>query len=283
MSQRREVKKRDGTSLYLSAIRRVKPSHDHAGYPWNVPVVNSLDVLEFRAAVTFFVGDNASGKSTILEAIAAGLRATAVGSNDVDRDGTLQAARLLAAEMRFERRNQPRTRMFFRAGDIFGFIQRLSRTMHDLGDIEEEFRRKFKAGSTGQRLAMGTVRAQRLALESRYGKEPDSRSHGELFLTLLASRLTPKGLYLIDEPEAPLSPRGQLQLIALIMDRVRAGCQFIIATHSPMLLALTGANIYLFENGRISPSVYEELEHVKLVKSFLQDPRQFLKHFTEPE
>jgi predicted ATPase len=248
-----------------------------------VPVVTAFDVLEFRAAVTFFVGDNGSGKSTILETIASGLRATAVGSSDVEHDGTLQAARLLAAEMRFERRNHARTRMFFRAEDIFGFIQRLSRSMDDLAHIEEEFQRTFKTGSTGQRLATGAVRGQRRALESRYGKEPDSYSHGELFLSLLASRLTPKGLYLIDEPEAPLSPRGVLQLIALIMDRVRAGCQFIVATHSPMLLALAGADIYLFENGRISTSTYEELEHVQLVKSFLQNPHQFLKHFEDPE
>ena len=126
---------------------------------------------------------------------------------------------------------------------------------------------------------MGSARGQRLALEGRYGADPDARSHGEVFLTLLASRLTPGGLHFLDEPEGPLSPRGVLQLIALIKDRVGRDCQFIIATHSPMLMAFPGAAIYVFDDATIRRTPYQEVEHVQLVKMFLNDPQRFLQHF----
>jgi predicted ATPase len=153
------------------------------------------------------------------------------------------------------------------------------RTMTDLGRIEEEFRRSFPDGSYGQKLATDAARGQRRALEGRYGKEPDARSHGEVFLGLLASRLVPGGLYLLDEPEAPLSPRGVLQLMALLEDRVGQRCQFIIATHSPMLLALPDATIYVFADGTVTRTPYAEVEHVQLMKSFLDNPHRFLRHF----
>src|SRR5688572_10840088 len=207
------------------------------------------------------------------------MKAIAVGSAEVDRDETLQAARDFASGFRVERRRQPRTTLFFRAEDIFGFTRRMLHTMKDLASIEEEFRREFPEGSYGQKLAIGAARGQRQALEGRYGSDPDARSHGEVFLGLLASRLVPGGLYLLDEPEAPLSPRGILQLIVLIKDRLDQRCQFIIATHSPMLLAFPGATIYVFADGVVTPTPYSDVEHVQLTKSFLDNPQRFLRHF----
>jgi len=264
--------------VYLAALRRAR-ADDDAGFPWSVPVVASLEALEFTTPVTFFVGENGSGKSTVLEGIAAGMRAIAVGSTDLDKDETLHAARQFAAGFTFERRKRPRTKLFFRAEDIFGFTRRMLRSMADLGSIEEEFRRRFPDGSYGQKLAMGAAAGQRHTLEKRYGKDPDARSHGEVFLGLLASRLVPGGLYLLDEPEAPLSPRGVLQLIALIKDRVGQQCQFIIATHSPMLLAFPEATICVFAEGAVTRTAYSDVEHVQLMKSFLDNPQRFLRHF----
>jgi predicted ATPase len=266
-----------GAPIYISAVRRRATALE--GFPFDVPVVASLDVLAFDAPVTFFVGDNGSGKSTVLEGIAAGMHAVAVGSADIKVDESLGAARRFAEGFRFERRRHPRTKLFFRAEDVFGFTRRMLRSMKELSEIEEEFSRELPKGSYGQRLATGSARGQRLALEKRYGTDPDARSHGEVFLALLASRLTPGGLYFLDEPEAPLSPRGVLQLIALLKDRIGHDCQFVIATHSPMLLAFPGAAIYVFDGGAIRRSVYADLEHVQLMKAFLNNPGQFLQHF----
>jgi predicted ATPase len=271
--------------VYLSALRRHQSGQDQdqeeeqsQAFPWTVPVVSSLDSLRFDKRVTFFVGENGSGKSTVLEGIAAGLHAIAVGSADIQDDETLQAAHRFASGFRFERRRHPRTKLFFRAEDIFGFTRRILRTTRDLADIEEHFKRELADGSYGQKLAVGAAQGQRHALERRYGKDPDARSHGEVFLGLLASRLTPGGLYLLDEPEAPLSPRGMLQLMALIKDRVAQDCQFIVATHSPMLLALSDADIFVFADGTIRLTPYDDVEHVQLTKSFLGDPQRFLRH-----
>jgi predicted ATPase len=262
--------------VYLSALRR-RRSNDE-GFPWNVPVVAALESLEFDTSVTFFVGENGSGKSSVLEGIAAGMRAIAAGSVDIENDETLRGARRFAAGLRFERRRHPRTKLFFRAEDVFGFTRRMLRTMRDLSEIEEVFRRELPDGSYGQKLAMGAARGQRVALEGRYGEDPDARSHGEVFLTLLASRLTPGGLYFLDEPEAPLSPRGVLQLIALIKDRIARDCQFVVATHSPMLLAFPEAVIQVFDGAAIVRTPYSDVEHVQLVKSFLNSPQRFLQH-----
>ena len=264
--------------VYLSALRRRGDSPGD-GFPWTVPVVAGLDELAFTSPVTFFVGENGSGKSTILEGIAAGVRAIAVGSADLAGDETLKAAHRFARGFRFERRGRPRTRLFLRAEDVFGFTRRMLHTMRELTDVEEEFRRQFPEGSYGQRLAMGVARAERRDIVNRYGEDPDARSHGEVFLGLLASRLVPDGLYLLDEPEAPLSPRGILQLLALLKDRVANGCQFIVSTHSPMLMAFPDASIQVFADGRITRTPYAEVEHVQMTKAFLENPNRFLRHF----
>jgi predicted ATPase len=268
----------DNGVVYLSCVRRRGRGED-AGFPWTVPLVASLESIEFTTPVTFFVGENGSGKSTVLEGIAAGVRAIAVGSADLDKDDSLRAARAFASGFRFERRQQPRTKLFFRAEDVFGFTRRMLHTMQDLSAMEEEFRQAFPEGSYGQGLAMGAARGQRRELEGRYGADPDARSHGEVFLGLLASRLVPGGLYLLDEPEAPLSPRGVLQLIALLKDRVAKECQFIVATHSPMLMAFPESTIYVFAGNTVTPTPYADVEHVQLTKSFLDNPQRFLRHF----
>jgi predicted ATPase len=263
--------------VFLSALRR-RGDAAADGFPWTVPVVAGLHELEFGTAVTFLVGENGSGKSTVLEGIAAGVKAVAVGSADLADDESLRAAHRFARGFRFERRGRPRTRLFFRAEDVFGFTRRMLRSMGELAEVEEEFRRQFPEGSYGQRLAIGAVRGQRRAIADRYGDDPDARSHGEVFLGLLASRLVPGGLYLLDEPEAPLSPRGILQLLALLKDRVAQDCQFIVSTHSPMLMAFPDASIYVFAEGRITPTPYAAVEHVQMTKAFLDNPQRFLRH-----
>jgi predicted ATPase len=265
------------SAVYLSALVRSRRG-DEQGFPWTIPAVASLESLEFTRPVTFFVGDNGSGKSTVLEGIAVGMRAIATGSAELDADETLQGARRFAEGFRFARRRHARNRLFFRAEDVFGFTRRVSRSMRSLAEMEEEFKRALPDGSYGQKLAMGAARGQRTALESRYGEEPDARSHGELFLALLASRLTPGGLYLLDEPEAPLAPCGLLKLMAVIKDRVANRCQFIIATHSPMLLAFPDATILSFGGDSIRELAYDEVEHVKVWKRFMANPEGFLRH-----
>ncbi|MCI0548113.1 MAG: AAA family ATPase [Candidatus Rokubacteria bacterium] len=263
--------------MYLAGIRRAGRRSPGSGFPWSLPLFRDLRALDLESPVTFLVGENGSGKSTLLEGLALGVRAVAVGRRDLERDETLAGARALARGFRFLRPKVPRVAMFLRAEDVFGFTRRIAQDMADLGDMEAELRRALPDGSYGQSLATGVVRGQRRALAERYGEDPDARSHGETFLGLLQARLVPRGLYFLDEPETPLSPTRVLALIALVMDRTARDCQFVIATHSPILMACPGAQILLLEEGRVRRVAYQDLEHVQITKAFLDDPESFLR------
>jgi predicted ATPase len=130
-------------------------------------------------------------------------------------------------------------------------------------------------------LAKGPTSASLHDMERRYGVNLDENSHGQSFLKLFRSRFVPGGLYLLDEPEAPLSPQSQLALLAMIGDMVREDAQFIIATHSPILLGFPNATIYSCDSVPIEPVPFEELDHVVITREFLNAPGRFLRHLGE--
>jgi len=233
--------------LFLTGIRRAGAPREPAPFPFTLPLFRNLERLDFRAPVTFLVGENGCGKSTLLEGLAAGAGAVAAGGRDLERDPTLAGARAFARAFRFPRIRHPRATLFIRAEDVFGFTLRVGGEIEGLRAMEDELRASRPEGSWGQRLAMGAAAKERAALTRRYGAAPDARSHGETFLHLLQQRLVPRGLYFLDEPETPLSPTRVLALLALLRDRVALDCQFVIATHSPMLMAFPNATIYSFD------------------------------------
>ena len=265
------------SGIFLTGVRRDGALREPARFPFTLPLFRGLERLDFRARVTFLVGENGCGKSTLLEGLAAGAGAIAAGGRDLERDPTLAAARTFARAFRFPRARHPRTTLFLRAEDVFGFTVRVRGEIEGLRAIEEELRGAFREGSWGQRLATGAAAKERAALIRRYGADPDARSHGETFLHLLQQRLVPRGLYFLDEPEAPLSPTRVLALLAILRDRVAEGCQFVIATHSPILMALPRAEILLLEQDTIAPIDYADVEHVRITRAFLDDPESFLR------
>ncbi|WP_374443395.1 AAA family ATPase [Stella sp.] len=261
---------------FLSAIRRRDDIDRPAAFPWTLPLAAGLDGIEFDAAVTFLVGENGSGKSTLLETLAVGMQAVAAGSRRLDGDPSLAPAREFARGFRFVRRRHARTRLFLRAEDVLGFSRRISAEAEALSGIADELAEALPEG-VGRTRAVGLARAQRAALTGRYGEDPEARSHGETFLALLQARLVPSGLYFLDEPETPLSPTRVLALMAILSDRVAQGCQFVIATHSPILMALPDAAILVIAEGRLVPTAYDAVEHVRLTRAFLADPARFLR------
>jgi len=263
---------------FLRAIRHRSSLVHQSGFPFDLPIIAALDDLAVPAPVTFLVGENGCGKSTVIETMAAGMGAVAVGAADLKRDETLKPARALASQLRFVRGPRAPRTMFFRAEDAFGFTKRVIADLEELAEMKEALRGQFKEGSYAQQLAMGVPAGERAALSARYGEDPDARSHGESFLDLLKGRLQPPGLFFLDEPETPLSPARQLALLSLLKALVAEGCQFVIATHSPILMALPGAVILLLENGEIRDVAWEEVEHVSLTRSFLANPDSFLRH-----
>lgn len=264
---------------HLLELSLKQPSRGaEAAFPFTVPAIRTLPSLDLSGQVTFFVGENGSGKSTLLEGIAAAAGLPTVGDAEVGRDATLAAQRRLGAALRLVWAKRTHRGFFLRAEDFFGFQKRLVSERHELEQRLEEIDRSFADRSAWAKgLAAGPVQASLGDMERRYGSDPDARSHGQAFLNLFQGRFVPGGVYLLDEPEAPLSPQNQLGLLALLLDLVQQDAQFIIATHSPMLLAFPGATIYSFDAAPVAAVAYADLDHVNLTRDFLNDPQAFLR------
>ena len=264
--------------LLAVSLKQASPAGDEAAFPFSVPAIRTLPRLDLSARVTCFVGENGSGKSTLLEGIAAAASLPTVGATEVTRDGTLEAQRRLAAALRLTWSKRTHRGFFLRAEDFFGFQRRLASEREEfeqrLLELDEQYRDR---SAVAKGLAAGPVRASLSDMERRYGRDPDARSHGQAFLNLFQGRFVPGGLYLLDEPEAPLAPQNQLGLLAILLDLIERDAQFIIATHSPMLLAFPGASIYSFDRVPIEPVAYDDLDHVALTRAFLNDPETFLR------
>jgi predicted ATPase len=264
-------------SVALSGI----PEGAGEAFPFSVPIIRHLERLEVGQAVTFLVGENGSGKSTLLEAMAAAANLPTVGSESVARDATLGPQRALANSLSLVWNRRVRRGFFLRAEDFFGFTKALSKLRAELLERAQEINAEFANRSAWSKgLAMGPVAASLAEMERRYGIDLDASSHGQSFLKLFQSRFVPSGLYLLDEPEAPLSPQSQLALLAMIGDMVKQDAQFIIATHSPILLGAKGATIYNCDRVPIERAEYEELDHVVITRDFLNGRERYLRHLS---
>lgn len=263
--------------MFLTEITKNERKRPKREFPWSMKLFRELTELHFTAPVTFLVGENGSGKSTLLEAIAIGCNAVAAGSADLNQDETLWASHELARGFHFARKRRPARTMFLRAEDVIGYSMRAARLWREQSKSLEQLDEERLRDQVAPRAGSPEQMKQRLLRTHAW--DPGDRSHGETFLDLLGDRVRPNGLYLLDEPETPLSPVRQLSLLGLIKERTPDDCQFIVATHSPILMALPEAQILQFENGRIEPVAYDDVEHVKITKAFLNNPAKFLRHF----
>lgn len=263
-------------SVSLNAI----PASAADQFPFTVPVIKSLPTIQFTTPVTFLVGENGAGKSTFLEAVANAAGSIAVGSDELERDQTLGSVRALAKALKLTWAKRIRKGFFLRAEDYFGYAKRLARIREELEqelrDIDEEYKDR---SAYAQGLAKMAHTGQLFALRQQYDGDLDERSHGESFFTFFKARFVPDGLYLLDEPEAPLSPLRQLGFLSMLKDMAdNHNAQFIIATHSPILMAFPGAVILSFDHNPVQPVAYDQLEHVTLTRDFLNNPQSFLRH-----
>jgi predicted ATPase len=222
-------------------------------YPFSLAAVRPLEKLEFHPAVTFFIGENGSGKSTLLEAIAVACGFNAEGGSKNFRFGTRGSHSELHRFLRVSRGHpRPRDGFFFRAESFFNVATEIEKLDAEPG--------------------LGPPIGPSYSEHSLH-----EQSHGESFLALVLNRFRGNGLYLLDEPEAALSPKRQLAVITRIHDLVQEKSQFIIATHSPILMAYPDAIIYQFSSSGIERIAYEETEHYRITRDFLANPQRMLK------
>ena len=264
--------------IHLRSIE-LRQNSNHQDFPFNLPFVQTWETLEFTSPVTFFVGENGSGKSTLMEAIACAVGSITVGSESVKTDPTLKDMRQLAQLMKLVWNKRTHRGFFLRAEDFFGYVKQLNKTRveleRDLQRVNEEYadRSRFTQGQARMAYAR-----ELNAIQNRYGEGLDVHSHGESYLELFQARFVPGGLYLLDEPEAALSPLRQLGFLSLLKGMVQREAQFLIATHSPILMAFPEAEILSFDQAPLTNVKWESLEHVTLMRDFLANPDAYLQH-----
>jgi predicted ATPase len=243
--------------VYLKRIlleRNTIPSFER--YPFNIPAIRALDVLSFPSPVTFLIGENGSGKSTVLEAVAILSGFNPEGGSKNFRFSTRKSHSELYRHLRAVRApRRPRDGIFLRAESFFNLAT----------SIEELDRNEPGAVITPP------------VVNSYGGVSLHEQSHGESFYSLVSNRFHGNGLYILDEPEAALSPMRQLAVLRRIYDLVNTSSQFIIATHSPILMALPGATVYLMDVAGFNSIRYEDTEHYTVAKAFLDRPDRFFK------
>jgi predicted ATPase len=252
MARRRDLR-RFGPGPYVLGLRRDLErwaEHEGDGFPYDVPALHAIEALRLDAPVTLLAGDNGTGKSTVIEAIAEAIGFAAEGG-ELERSGELPAVPRTVLERTIEpvlSATKPRTGYFLRAESFFNVAAYVDEADIHSPDL------------------------------SLYGDVPlHQQSHGQSFLSLAANRFGGEGLYVLDEPEAALSVSGALALLAIVARAAREGAQFVIATHSPILLACPGAQIYELDGDGVVPTEYDDVDAVRLTRGFLDAPERYLR------
>ena len=220
-----------------------------SSYLWGIDAIAGVDRIDFDSPVTCFVGENGSGKSTLLEAMAVSAGFNPEGGTKNYVFSTFNSHSQLCGSMRLVKGvKKPRWGYFLRAESFY-----------NVATAEDEYSR----GPGG--------RPQHL----------HEKSHGESFLTTVQNNFRPGGLYFLDEPEAALSPQRQLTLLREIYTCARAGAQFFMVTHSPILLGLPDAAILSFDGGPLHPIAYEDTDSYQITSLFLSDRKRMLHSLLE--
>lgn len=219
-------------------------------YPFNIPAIASLDAIRFNKGVTFFCGENGTGKSTLLEAVGIAFGFNPEGGSRNYTFSTRPTHSELHDFIRLDRSlYRPLDGYFVRSDTLFNLISATD-------ELEDD---------------------------QRYygGVSLHARSHGESIMALITRRFRPEGFYILDEPETGLSQSGQIALLCELTRLRDAGCQLIIATHSPILLALPGATVYQFDDDVREIDAKDSLEWI-MMQRFMDDPDAAVRAFLEP-
>jgi predicted ATPase len=239
--KQREYKAGD---LFIREIDLRRP-FPHGGYPFDLPAVKHMERLRLTSPVVFLAGENGAGKSTLLEAIAVSYGFNAEGGSKNFRFSTAETHSGLSDYVLLVKgARYPRDGFFLRAESFYNVVTEIERIN---------------------------------ATDAYGGLSLHEQSHGESFIALMTHRFRGNGLYLMDEPEAALSPMGQLVALRLLWDLVKNGSQCVISSHSPMLMAFPGAQIFVIGEAGLRETPYEETGHYQITKRFLNAPEQTLR------
>lgn len=231
-------------SLFIKSIRINKDNVDTSKYPFNIKCLKNFEELKIDTSVTLFYGENGVGKSTLVEAIAVSLGLNPEGGSNNMQFSNYDDYSELHKYLKISKFGIPSTKFFLRAESFYNAATSIHRDFNIFHDGENDW---------------------------QYGGNLHECSHGESFLKIVENRFWDKGLYILDEPEAALSPQRQMTLLCYIHDLAKNGSQFIIATHSPILLSYKYGKI-IDMNNNLEEISYEDTEVYKIYKDFLNNP-----------
>ena len=239
--------------MFLQSVENLhKDKTNFNKHPFNIPTIQAFEKLYFTSPVTFFVGENGSGKSTMLEGIADRCEFNIAGGGKNNTYDVHASQSSLGEYLRLAWMPKTSNGFFLRAESFYQFASYIDEMAQEDPSIYDAYG----------------------------GQSLHHQSHGESFFTLFQNRFRGGAIYLLDEPEAALSPQRQLALLKLMHDLVKQGCQFIIATHSPILLGYPNATIYQFDE-TIEEVSYDDVPHVQITKYFLNNRKRFLQQIFE--
>ncbi|ERK29310.1 AAA family ATPase [Clostridium intestinale] len=236
-------------NVYIKEIRLKKEIYKEDSYVKDLPVVSNLDSLALSSNVTFFVGENGSGKSTLLEAIAVNSGFNAEGGTRNFNFSSMETYSDLYKYITVVKSvKRPKDGFFLRAESFYNVATEIERLD---------------------------------AIDIYGGTSLHKMSHGESFITLMTNRFGGNGLYILDEPEAALSPLKQMSMLTVINELVKQNSQFIIATHSPILMAYPDADIFVIEDNGIMKTTYKKTDNYMITRKFLENPEKMIHYLFE--
>jgi len=263
-----------GDDMHINYV--VFSKNEHTNFPYQLPFFTG-DKIVFETPVTILVGENGTGKSTFIEMMNKVLKLPKIiGSTNYLEQNILKDA---SENVSINRLHQKPKGFFFGAEDFTSYIHYLTLEKNaskgELKRIEQEY---INRSDYAKGLAAMPHNRTINEIDGLHSRDLLASSHGEAYLSFFSSRMKENQLYLLDEPETPLSIQNQLSLLYLIDEAVKKDCQFIIATHSPVIMALPHARILSLSENGIKEVSYDEVESVKLLKQFLNQKEQFFKH-----
>lgn len=259
---------------YISKINVDAPRANP--FPFDVSAVKFAKNIDLDAPVIFFVGDNGTGKSTLIETLAYRLQLPHMDGSGYHKE-SFNASKILLPFLQVDYAIERTVGFFFRAEDFGDYLNSVDRSdaklrsqLQDLeGEVPKHIIQEMKDNANEQLYHM----------RKNYGQELQSFSHGEAYMKIIQEKIRNRGIYILDEPEAALSPARQLSLISFIKEHLKTNMsQFIIATHSPILMSYPEALIYEITPESMKKTALEDTEHYIITKSFLNNPEMYFRH-----